>query len=327
MDVLRPAYSIVPTDNKSLLLIDNSGLQPTDFAHSYTEEGVYKSDTSFNTDTLSTLILESVSEIVSDQHFYDQVDVCDRKNNPFRKDRNRDYYEATMLTPSQIHELSDSGKVNVLVSLDQVIIQTKTNMSTNDYIYAATRDVKVYTAWSAFDVKADTLLSQFQYLDSLYWVNYDVKAHSAISRLPGMESTLPEIGDVLAEKLAMIVSPYWETVNRVYYTSGSVRMKYAVDCLRNDDWEGAATLWREEFENGFGRSTYRAALNMMLYEEFVHTPDEALAWVAKVEKAMNECILGATDYDNWYFGRLKEFLQVRSIEYTKLKRFLVENQN
>jgi len=327
MDVLRPAFHMSPTDNKSFLLVDNSGLQPANFAHTYLEKGVFLRDTTFDTDTLSSLILESISKKVSDQRFYDQVGVSKREDVRFRKVGSRDFTEASLLNSTQIHELSDSMKVDFLVSLDQMILQTRTNMSSNAYISTATRDVKVFTAWSAYDVKADSLLYQFQYIDSLYWENYAANPKTASTDLPKMESTLPEIADVLAEKLAMIVSPYWEKVNRAYYSTGSVRMKYAVDCMRNDDWEGAAALWRDEFNYGFGRSVYRAALNMMLYEEYMHTPDDALSWVDKVEKAMKNCIIGANDIDIWYFGKLKELLNVRSVEYAKLKRYFEHNQN
>jgi len=319
MDVLRPAFHMPPTDNKSFLLVDNSGLQPANFAHSYLEKGVFLRDTTFDTDTLSTLLLESISKKVSEQHFYDQVAVSKREEIPFRKVGSKDFTEVSLLNTSQIHELSDSLKVDFLVSLDQIILQSKTNISSNAYLSAATRDVKVYTAWSAYDVKADSLLYQFQYKDSIYWENFAANPQTASLDLPKMESALPEIADVLAEKLAMIVSPYWENVNRAYYSTGSVRMKYAVDCMRNDDWEGAATLWRDEFDHGFGRSVYRAALNLMLYEEYKHTPDDALGWVDRVDKAMKNCIIGATEIDLWYFGKLKEFLTVRSVEYAKLK--------
>lgn len=327
MDVLRPAFHMSPTDNKLFLLVDNSGLQPANFANSYSEEGVFIKDTAFNTDTLSSLILESMSKKISDQKFYDRVTVCNREKNRFQKVNSNDYLEASRLTNTQIHELSDSGKVDFIVSLDQMIVQTKTNMSSNAYVSGATRDVKVYSAWSAYDVKADSILYTFQFLDSLYWEKFAAKPRIACTYLPKMESTLSEIADVYAEKLATIVAPYWETVNRAYFSTGSVRMKYAVDCLRKDDWEGAAILWKDEYDKGFGRSVYRAAMNIMLYEEFVHTPDDALAWVERVEKAMKDCIVGANEIDKWYFGKLKDFLAIRSSEYAKLKRYIENNQN
>ena len=317
MDVLRPGCIVSPLDKNSILLIDNSGIQPSQIGHAFYENFIYVNDTVFETEPLSGFLLESVSGYLPQEGFYKNVGLCKRTENRYRS--NSSFAGASMFTPQQVKLVVDSGKVDLLVSLDRMLIKSKTNVYPSDYNFRSTRDVQVSTVWRVFDVKADSLLTEFQYKDSLYWECFSYRPDSALKKLPDFQKMLPEIGDYIGDRVAWILGPHWEKVERLYFSTGSFRMKYAVDCVRRNDWEGAAALWREEFDKGFGRSVYRAAMNMMLYSEYLKDPNEALAWSKKVQKVISDFPFGATLYDQWLFLDWVESLRVRSKEFDALK--------
>jgi len=320
MDILRPGAFVVPSDTCSILFVDNSGIQPKWFGHTLHLNSAYSKDTTLNTDSLSDLVLASVSKRVLDKGFFNTVKNCDRSQNKYVNNLGDKYLDAKSLSLKQVVGLSDSANVDILVSLDRMIIQSKSNVQNFSYVYKVTRDVSLNTVWRIFDVKADTLLSQFQYNDSLFWEKYSTKSLNTVKdELPKLEETLPEIADVLGERIALIISPHWESVSRPYFSSGGYRMLHAVDCVRLDDWEGAATLWKEEFEKGFGKSVYHAAMNMILYAEYQTNPKEALIWYEKAEKNMTDRSLGISVYDRWLLESWKQILRVRSAEYDWLK--------
>jgi len=319
MDVLCPGIFVTPSSKSSMLLVDNAAIQPSQYGHTFLEAPGYKEDSDFHTDQLPDYVLQSVSDNLRKEGAYQQISLCKKKEYDFHKNKVGDFLLSRTLTPLQVKSLSDSSHADILVSLDRLVVYSKMNVQPDDYSYRVTRDVIVNTVWRAYDVRGDSLLTQFQHNDSLYWENFSGDLISSIKKLPSFEETLPEIGNYVGEHVHQFFGPYWKSLERFYYSFGSFRMKYAVDCVRQGDWEGAATLWQDEFKKGFGRSVYRAALNMMLYHEYSGDPEEALVWADQAEKAMNDFLFGATIYDKWLFVNYKEALRVRAFDLKKLK--------
>ena len=321
MDVLSPGYFVTSPDKDSVLLVDNSGIQPSGLGHSVLELYRYKKDTSFNTEPLSGSLLKSVSENLLRQGSYNDVRICSRLQNGFA--RFKDFKLATLLTNPQVRALNDSVKAKLLISLDRLVVMSLTNVYPYEGAFRSTRDVKVNTVWSVIDLSPDSLVSHFQCNDSLYWEKFADNPSFAVAELPALEKCLPEIGDYVGGQVSRYLGVHWDTVDRYYFSSGSYRMKYAVDCLRNNDWEKAGALWKEEYERGFGRSVYRAAMNMMLYAEYTGNPMDALAWSVKAEDAIKRFALGPTEIDSYILEESKAVLQTRAADYEKLKMYLI----
>ncbi|MCX6309611.1 MAG: hypothetical protein NTY32_12530, partial [Bacteroidia bacterium] len=89
----------------------------------------------------------------------------------------------------------------------------------------------------------------------------------------------------------------------------------------------AAELWKTEYLKGFLRSKYRAAINMMFYEEVKGNPKEALAWEEKAEAAMLLCPLGGSEYDITMLELWKKTLEDRIKDFQKLKIYFDGNLN
>jgi len=319
MDVLHPANFNTTSDKSAILLLDNSGIQPSTVGHTLYGNSVYKQDTAFETELASGFLLDAVAGNLSKEGYYDKIEVCKRNENQFRKEV--DFLIPSKLSSDQVKVLGDSLNVDLLVSLDRIVIQSRTNVEPYNLFFRSTRDVSVNTVWRVFDLKSDSLLTEFQYNDSLYWEKGAENPLWALAALPNLQDVQPEIGEVVGEHVYRLFSPWWESINRYYYTSGGFRMKYAVDCIRQKDWEGAATLWREEFEKGFGKSVYRSAMNMMLYCELSGNPKEALVWANKAVQKMNTFQFGVPSTDQYIWAYWVASLKQRVVDVEKLERY------
>lgn len=327
MDVLKPGYVLVPSRKSNIVLVDNTGIQPMKAGHIVKYGLKTVGDTAFNLEPLSGLLISSLKNYLLKEGFYQQISTLNRKDLLPGKTGEDDFQRSGRLSNSKILEISRDTSVHLLFSMDRLLTKTTTNAFYNGETYTATRDVWVNSVWRIYDLDVDTLVAQFQYNDSLYWQKFSQNPSMVTKMLPKMEDVLPEIGDVVAEHLNKFLGPHWETEKREYFCTGSYRMTMAADFVRKDMIDNAAELWTAEYKKGFFRSKYRAAINMMFYEEVKGNPKEALAWEVKAEEAMLNCPVGGSDYDIALLALWKKMLQERSKDFEKLKIYFDGNLN
>jgi len=320
MDVLRPGYIKSQADINAVLLIDNAGKQPSGTGHKCYDFGKFVKDTVLVTDSLSPRILSFLSANLSDEGFYETVMVApDNWLRPAKTD-SLDFLRPDGLNNLQKNVLKDSMSTGYWISLDRLIVKTKTVKVRFDAdISYAIRDVVVNSVWRVTDARKDTLCLLFQHNDSLYWKRWATRNEDPLKYLPDFKETLPEIADYIASRVYRIFGPFWETINRFYYCSGSYRMTLAVDCINNDDWVAASNLWQDEYEKGFGKSVYRAAMNMMLYYEYLDKPEEALKWNNRAQVAMDKSFPRYSVQDKQILDANIEYIQQRMEELSRLK--------
>ncbi len=327
MEVLKPGYVVVPSQKTNIVLVDNTGIQPRDIGHVVKVSFKTIGDTAFNTEPLSGMLLNSLSKYLQKEGFYQKITPIYRNEMFPGKTGEDDFQRSARLSNSKIMEFSRDTSVHLLFSLDRLLTKTTTNTFYTGETFAATRDVWVNTVWRVYDLDVDTVVAQFQYNDSLYWKKLSPNSFVVTKSLPEMDAVLPEIGDVVAENLHAFLGPHWVTEKREYFCSGSYRMTMAADLVRKNLIDQAAELWKIEFSKGFLRSKYRAAINMMLYEEVKGNPNEALLWEAKAETSMQECPMGGADYDVALLTQWKSILNDRLKEIQKLKIYFDGNLN
>jgi len=327
MEVLKPGYVVVPSRKSNIVLVDNSGVQPLDAGHDIKVNFKTIGDTAFNVEPLSGMLMRSLNDYLLNEGFYNQIGLMQRKDLPTLKIGQDDYLRSSRLSNSKILEISSDTSVHLLFSLDRLLTKTTTNTYFNGETYTATRDVWVNSVWRIYDLDVDTLIAQFQYNDSLFWQTFSQNPYLVTSMLPDIEAVLPEIGDVVAEHLNKLFGPHWETEKREYFCTGGYRMSMAADLVRKDMIDKAAELWKTEYVKGFLRSKYRAAINMMFYEEVRGKPEEALAWEEKAEAAMLNCPVGGSYEDISMLVLWKKTLEDRIMDFQKLKIYFDGNLN
>lgn len=319
MDVLMPGYIVVPSQKGNIVVVDNSGVQPERAGHLVKVNFRSVGDTAFNTEPLSGFLISSLNNYLLKEGFYKQITPIKRVDVVPGKSGEDDYLRSARLSNAQLLEISKDTSIHLLFSLDRLLTKTTTNTYHTGETYAAARDVWVNSVWRIYDLDVDTLIAQFQYNDSLFWQKFNSNPYLVTKQLPKMLDVLPEIGDVVAEHLNKFMGPHWVTETREYFSTGSYRMKMAADLVRKERIGPAAELWTVEFDKGFMRTKYRAAINMMLYEEVMGNPLKAMEWAVKASEAMQRCPIGASDYDIVLLRRWKSGLKDRIEDFDKLK--------
>jgi hypothetical protein len=327
MEVLMPAYVMAPPGMDRVLIADHSCAQPDYLGHKLMIRNVVVGDTTFCTDSLSEKIVESIVFYLGKADFYHSFEVLHRDSVYKKSDDEMDCVRSVPLTSEERGVLTKGQDADLLFSLDRVLVQTVTNVHPYGTLFRSTRDVRVNTVWRVYDIKADTLISQFQYSDSLYWERFGQNVRRALAQLPEPASTIGEIGDVVAENISKCLGPYWEKVKWEYYTTGSYRMKIAADLVHNESMKEAAALWQIQYKKGRGKSVFRAAVNMMMSEVFFGRPLEALNWGIRAKSYVAEHPSYASEYDRQLLKFYMEEIQTRLMEQEKLKIYFGGNLN
>lgn len=327
MEVLMPGYVAAPPGMTNVLLVDHSYAQPDNLGHRLSHLAHFIGDTTFCTDSLSYKMLNSMVLYLGNADFYQSFEVVPRDSARNEPNDEVACVRSVPLTPEERSQLTKGKDADLLFSLDRLLVQTVTNVQPWNNIYRSTRDVRVNTVWRAYDIKADTMLSQFQYSDSLYWEAFGQNNRHALNKLPAPASTIDEIGDVVAEHVSKCLGPYWQKVKREYYTTGGYRMKLAADLVRNGQMEEAGVLWLEQYKKGRGKGVFRAAVNRMMYEEFFGKPYEALNWGLRAKSYETAHPSGVSISDHAMLKSYIEAMQARLMEQEKLKIYFGGNLN
>lgn len=323
MEVLRPGYVAVSSEKNKVLIVDNSvSIKPW-----YGRKMLYsydvRKDTASFTDSLSTFLLKSIDEDLLHEEFYKNIQLNYRPEGKSEKSGNESVFRTEPLSKEKIKKLGESNNVDLIFSLDWLGIQFNDSLCVpqkdDDFVYKATRNALINSVWRIYDVQADSLIAAFLYKNTLYWDTFSSSSDKALRSLSSFEKILPRVGDAVGENVARILGPHWEGEERFFFCRGGYRMRLATDCILKEDWKGASVYWEEEYRKGFGRSVYRAAMNMMLYYEVVGSPNDALDWSRKAEQAMDRMPFFVPKADTKQYVDWVQKLIIRSQEYEKLK--------
>lgn len=175
-----------------------------------------------------------------------------------------------------------------------------------------------------YDRTKDSLLLAFQRRDSLVWKVRGAAPGVTEKPMPSLESTLPEIADYVAGEVYRVMTPYWEPIERFYYISGNLQFKLGADEVMAGNWDKATDFWQYAYDKGKGKgqNSFRASVNMMLYNEKLGNVLEALVWAKRASSAYKMSIYTPYDYEWLAFNAWHEALRFRLEEMEVLNRYL-----
>jgi hypothetical protein len=318
MQVLRPGKSVPAVPVKSVVLVDNSAIQPDEVGHEVTLNGQAYCDTVFDSEPLSGYVLSALSRYLLQNGACTESVWLNRYELRPIKFKEGEYLRSNRLSPEKYARITADTSLDVLYSLDRLLVRSVTNYDTESRV--GSRDVFVSMVWRVYDLRADTLLSQFQSYDSLYWETTGSPGVRAVEQLPLWGKVLPEIGEVMAEKVAPLLGNYWETVDQSYYATGNKRLRRAAALVRADSLEKASELWEAVYANGMPWSRYWAAFNRVLYSEFKDDPIGAQLWLDRSWAAWRSCPFCWNEYDLFQLYARQEAIDARKQELLRLKK-------
>lgn len=320
MEVLRPAGGRIPLSYASVLLLDRSIPQPDEMGHTMKLPEIKEIALTASLDSFPQALLTSMQSRLKQTDYIDRVEMASPVSEYAKNRPEHNFITGRPIQKTQQLELQAKHPVNYWLTLDRVFVQSQLKAQPRGYSSYALRTAVVQTIWSVLDGTDLETAASFQQFDTLYWEAVSALSHKeSMQQIVPLEDALPEMADMITERAVRYLVPYWEEVLRYYHVDGNYRFKLAHDCIRNDQWDSAADLWKETYKKARKSGAYRAALNMVLYYEKLDQPVDALTWLDRAsEKLMEKHDTQALKNEQAFIEHYRQYLEKRQIEKTQI---------
>ncbi len=215
---------------------------------------------------------ETLAGALADSRYFGRVMICDSALCP--KDART---EAPVLTQTQVEELCASLDADLLFSVERVALQTaKREVYYPDFpMPFEVVEVKIRPTVRIYIPSRSKPMVSVSHVDSLYWDLLPELSDKAVVR----DAT----ADAISTLMPMLI-PHWGEVSRLFYDGGSVEMRDAAICVRENDWGEAKKLWKQLYDSRKkGRVKAKAAFNLALACEMEGSLTEASGWLDKAK--------------------------------------------
>lgn len=284
----EPARVTLPDNVRSLLIVNNTVKQPKHVGHSRRflgRKGVKKIDV--ETDSLSIFFTEALTQFLNEDQFFKHVVYSDSL---LRNDT--DFLVEKPLSPQQMNALRQATGADAIVSLDRLLVQTRSRETFLQEGYPfVSISANIKATMRVYMPTMTGKIPTIQYADSLAWEGLDIPLEAAYDDLviPSPKDALKELSIYGAEKMSYILSPHWIEQDRWIYTTSSSLMREGENFANQNKWNEAIVKWKQYF-NGQNNSVNKAkaANNVALAYEMLDDFEMAKQWIDTAEKFMNE---------------------------------------
>ncbi len=283
LDVLRPAqYSVAP-EIWSVLIVDN--------AYPYRNDSMHVMITTKDTLLLDSLWLDSFSNIVVSEMeaaldlkaFFDSVYLHPIPLNlpPQGKPHNA-------VSADSIKLLLNNYDAQALISLESVEYRTQSQLIDLGAFYYVSLDVNANLLWKMYDENG-YILDVYLQKDSIFWYDYFNDSKKAVEAIPDFKDAVKTIARLTGQNYPLRIAPWWETVDREYFSAGHHLYQRANDLVKINNWNEAAKIWYHIYESENKKQKARAAYNLALSYEIRNDFQEAKAW-AEISRNLFETL-------------------------------------
>lgn len=299
LEVLKPGLLVLPNWMTNVVVLNRTSKTDSD---------------SFNTEVFANSILKSLTKTMKESGQYVFVRIGDasefRLPNPNERVGGAFLADQSLMNPTS----------HVLITLDQLSFEVKQLDPFGTYqAHVSIGQVSFNSSWTVYNLIQDTTMFRFRIEDDLEF--------QTTKQIKHIDSIFSDVADYVADVVAKNLNFRWESSNRNFYYSGSLRMRAAAEWFVLDSFKQASDLWQTEFEKGHFKSKYRAALNQVLYMDMLGKQDSAIFWLKKAEDAMEKSLFGVNSYDITMVLWWKEWFSKRQVETDKLKIYFETKTN
>ncbi|MFO8002267.1 MAG: DUF6340 family protein [Marinilabilia sp.] len=275
LDVLKPAGIKIPVEIASVVLVDNA--PPFRVSDSAVHK-VKLPDRDFTIDTIwvddfGEQAVHAMGEALEERQFFDSVHVAER---PFNTGEDGEPMDP--LTAFEIDSLCRHYNAQGVISLDHFDYGTTLRIEDVPDHYYATLDSRSNTYWKFYDYLSGELLDVHLLEDTIFWDYSERNVNKAISGLPSIREALKDASVHAGEEYAAYVAPTWTKEERIFYKQGHPLFVRASGLVGRGEWEQAARIWYQVYEEADGKQKARAAFNLALAQEVLGEFREAAAW-------------------------------------------------
>lgn len=278
IDTREPAQVTLPTEVKSVLVVNNVVQQPDEIGHNIKRLGKNQSDRiKVSADSVAIFYTEALSQFLGEEEYFDAVKYYQK---PLRSDT--DFWQEVSISPETMNELRNATATDAIISLDKLILQTDRIdfFQQEGYNYAGLTG-KIHSVIRVYLPSMEGKIPVVQFTDSMKWEGYDIRDGRAYADLvvPSQEDATKQLAVFAAEKMTKVFSPHWENQDRWYYTQMSSKMREGEVFAKSNQWFNAIEKWNESYTKGKNKLYQaKAAHNIALGYEMLDDMDSAYEW-------------------------------------------------
>lgn len=301
LDVLRPAKVEFNTEANNLSIINNTVIQPQNVGHKTILLDGKTQNISVLTDSLAIFCLTSMTEELESKGFFQTV-----KLKPNTINNSKEFSKPEKLSNENVVKICNLNNTNVVLSLDRIKVSDdlKEYYLAENSTYLNSLEVKFETNWSIHYLN-NSDVKTVNFKDTLYWETESYSRMKASSELPSREDALIDGALEIGRKSVNRFIPYWEKVDRYFFSSENKMIKRGLDSIYVKNWDSAIDLWKSVFQiTKSSMIQAKAANNIAVAYEITGDINNAIDYATKALYSYSK--LTIIDYQT--FIRLSEYL-------------------
>lgn len=227
------------------------------------------------------LTTESLAQAIADENYFDLVVICDSAL------RSHDITpRESTLSQTEVQQLTQELGVDFLISLENIQLSSlrKVSYLPGWKIYYGSVDAKVYPTIKIYLPNRSVPMASVNCTDSIFWEATGDSQTQIFTQLVPEKELIEQASEFAGSVPVKYLIPHWQTANRYLFKGGTVNMRDADVCVKEQDWKGAIELWKEEFEHQKGKRKLYAACNIAVGYEMQDNINAAYEWALKAQE-------------------------------------------
>jgi len=280
IEVIKPAKITIPSGVNSLLILNNSLVFPSDTFKHEIQKGLFSLDTA-----TTQLISYQVNEIINESPRFDTSILIPKLF--FRK-------SADSMKPlhwESISKLCEKYNTDAVLSIEAFgIVDTMVRLKYyNGYEYSSynTLVLLVNSMWRVYLNDEKKVLEKRIFRDTIF-IN-EIESRNAyldaVTHKNDIDFLSQEIANNISIDVADRLAPFWQPEQRSFFIYQNNEMNQAASYAYNDNWRGAALIWKTLTDSKNTKIAASACFNMALVCEIEGRLDLAESWLLESLKA------------------------------------------
>jgi hypothetical protein len=310
VDVLKPARIDVPTEIKSVAIINRSLPAKEERAMNIIE-GVISGEGIFNDRLGSEKCVAGAVELLNNSPRFKAVLPGDID----LRGTGTDVWPP-VLEWNIISDISNRYNADAVIALETFDSDSHTNFDRHEYTreedgrkvryveYRAEVNMQIEAGWRIYYTDREQIVDENVYVDHISWDAKGPTREAAKRNLPSKGRIIEDAGFFAGQQYATRISPVWIRVSRTFYSKGSEELERASRYAKQGNWDEAAEIWKNTINSSDPKIAGYAAFNLALSYEMNGDLNSALEWAEKSYYDFNN--KKARNYINTIKGRIAD---------------------
>ena len=261
IDEQRPAQRGFLRDVSSVLLVNNTVLQPLAFGHPQAVDGVTLRQEEVDLSGAALHCMFSATQTLDQSGEFMRVELFEQTQNA-----SDNFYSRNLLSAKKMADLRALYNVDALLILNQLVLYNiQETFPLDDGTHYAYLQAYAQSNWTVY---SGTKSQSFSMADTLLWESEPMYARSrALEQLPATQEALLYLARNVGDSLARSLTPQWVAVPRYLYEMSDASIQAGLDAFRYQRWADAIHYWSLAMDGNDKKAAAMAAANIAIAYE------------------------------------------------------------